>query len=208
VLIDARDIRGYTLASLRGQARVVLQDTVLFAASARDNIACGAPGATREEVEAAARLANAHEFILALPQGYDTVLGERGVTLSHGQRQRIAIARAAVRRAPLLILDEPTTGLDEENHRAVVEALVRLAAGHTTFLVTHDLLFAARAGLVLYFEGGKILERGSHSELMSLNGRYATLYRLQLETGGATSAQEPPRPAVEVVNVPAPNTAE
>jgi ATP-binding cassette subfamily B protein len=179
VLIDGHDVREYTLASLRSRAAVVLQDSVLFAASARDNIAYGAPGASSEEVEAAARLANAHDFIRALPRGYDTDLGERGVTLSHGQRQRIAIARAAVRRAPLLILDEPTTGLDEENQRAVVEALERLAAGRTTFLVTHDLSLAARADEIFYLEGGRILERGSHADLMRAGGRYAALHRLQ-----------------------------
>src|SRR6058998_2407566 len=111
VLIDGRDIREYTLASLRAQMSVVLQDSLLFAATIRDNIAYGAPGTPHEAIEAAARLANAHAFVEALPKGYDTMVGERGVTLSHGQRQRIAIARAATRRAPVLILDEPTTGL-------------------------------------------------------------------------------------------------
>ncbi len=124
-------------------------------------------------------MANAHDFILALPSGYDTVLGERGATLSHGQRQRIAIARAAVRKASLLILDEPTTGLDEENQRAVIEALERLAAGRTTFLITHDLAFAAGASVILYLEGGSILERGTHTDLMRAERRYAALYRMQ-----------------------------
>jgi len=194
VLIDGRDIREYTLASLRAQIGAVLQDNSLFAASAHDNIAYGAPpsphpfpsggegqkrGATREEVEAAAHLANAHDFIRALPQGYDTILGERGVTLSHGQRQRIAIARAAVRKAPLLILDEPTTGLDEENERAVLEALERLAAGRSTFLITHDLRLAAGADLILYLEKGRVLERGTHAELMRAGRRYAAVYQLQ-----------------------------
>jgi ATP-binding cassette, subfamily B, bacterial len=185
VVLDGRDVRDYTLASLRAQISVVLQDSILFAASVWDNIAYGAPGATREEIEAAARLANAHDFIRALPGGYDTVLGERGVTLSHGQRQRIAIARAAVRKAPLLILDEPTTGLDEENQRAVVEALERLSAGHTTFLITHDLPFAARADVIFYLERGRVLERGTHADLMGAQGRYATLYRLQETTAVA-----------------------
>jgi ATP-binding cassette, subfamily B, bacterial len=188
VLFDGRDVREYTLASLRRQASVVLQDNVLFATSVRENIACAAPGVDGAEVEAAARLANAHDFITALPQGYDTVLGERGVTLSHGQRQRIAIARAVVRRAPLLVLDEPTTGLDEENQRAVAEALGRLAAGRTTFLITHDLQLAARADLILYLEGGAVRERGTHAELLRAGGRYAALYRLQ---NGAAPAEDP-----------------
>src|SRR5713101_107144 len=179
VLIDGRDLREYTLTSLRSQVSVVLQDTLLFAASVRDNIAYGAQNATNEEIEAAARLANAHEFIRALPAGYDTPLGERGATLSVGQRQRIAIARAAVRHAPILILDEPATGLDEENQRAVLEALKRLAEGRTTFSVTHDLQHAARADLILYLEHGRVFERGTQQELLQTNGRYANLYRLQ-----------------------------
>ncbi len=167
------------LASLRSQISVVLQDTLLFAASVRDNIAYGAQNATNEEIEKAARLANAHEFIRAMPAGYETTLGERGVTLSAGQRQRIAIARAAVRRAPILILDEPATGLDEENQRAVLEALERLAEGRTTFSITHDLQHAARADLILYLEHGRVFERGTQHELLQTNGRYANLFRLQ-----------------------------
>jgi ATP-binding cassette, subfamily B, bacterial len=183
VLIDGRDVREYTLASLRAQISIVLQDTILFAASVRDNIAFGAPGSSAEAVEEAARLANAHEFIRALPQGYDTVLGERGVTLSGGQRQRVAIARAALRKAPLLILDEPTTGLDEENERAVLEALERLARGRTTFVVAHDLQLASRADLILYLEKGRVVERGAHAELLQGTGRYANLYRRAASNG-------------------------
>jgi ATP-binding cassette subfamily B protein len=194
VLIDGRDVRQYTLGSLRSQISVVLQDSVLFAASVWNNIAHGAADATREEIEAAARLANAHGFIETLPQGYDTVLGERGVTLSHGERQRLALARAAVRKAPILILDEPTTGLDEENERAVVEALERLADGRTTFLITHDLTLASRADLILYLEGGRLLERGSHAELLGAGNRYAALYQLQV----ASSNQEDSSHAVAV----------
>jgi ATP-binding cassette subfamily B protein len=189
VLIDGRDIREYTVASLRTQISVVLQDSLLFAASVRENIAYGAPEATRADVEAAARLANAHDFILGLPRGYETVLGERGVSLSEGQRQRIAIARAAIRRSPILILDEPTTGLDEENERAVIEALQRLAKGRTTLLITHDLQFAARADLVLYLEDGSILEHGTPDELMHAGGRYATL--CQLQTAGSNNGGQP-----------------
>jgi ATP-binding cassette subfamily B protein len=179
ILIDGRDIREYTLASLRRQISVVLQDTVLFATSVRDNIGYGAPGATPEAVAEAARLANADTFIAALPQGYDTVLGERGVTLSGGQRQRIAIARAALRQAPILILDEPTTGLDEESQQAVVEALERLARDRTTFVIAHDLELATHADLILYLEHGQVLEYGTHAELFEGDGRYATLYRKQ-----------------------------
>src|SRR3989441_33454 len=181
LLIDGRDIREFTLESLRAQISVVLQDNVLFAASVRDNIACAAPGASMAEIEEAARLANAHEFISLLPKGYETVLGERGVTLSQGQRQRIAIARAAIRKAPILILDEPTTGLDKRNETAVLQALDRLDSARTTFLITHDLSQAVKADQILYLENGRIVERGTHGELMRLNGRYAGMCRLQGE---------------------------
>ena len=185
VLIDGRDIREYALASLRPQISVVLQDSLLFATTIRDNIAYGASGGPSpppaEAVEAAAGLANAHAFVAALPQGYDTVVGERGVTLSHGQRQRIAIARAAIRRAPIVVLDEPTTGLDKENEWAVIEALERLVAGCTTFLITHDLRLAARADLILYVDAGTVRERGTHAALLRANGRYAALYRMQAD---------------------------
>ncbi|HEY2953019.1 MAG TPA: ABC transporter ATP-binding protein, partial [Verrucomicrobiae bacterium] len=188
VLIDGQDIRKFTLESLRAQISVVLQDNMLFAATVRDNIAHAAPGATPEQVETAARLANAHEFIRSLPRGYETVIGERGVTLSHGQRQRIAIARAAIRQAPILILDEPTTGLDKKNERAVLDALDRLYQGRTTFLISHDLRQAARADLILYLEGGQIIERGTPEEMMRANGRYAALCKLQdaSAAGGTT----------------------
>jgi ATP-binding cassette subfamily B protein len=179
VLVDGRDIREYTLASVRSQMSVVLQDCFLFASPIRENIAYGAPGCPAEEVEAAARLANAHEFICALPSGYDTVLGERGVSLSRGQRQRVAIARAAVRKTPILVLDEATAGLDEENGRAVGEALERLARGRTCVLITHDLQLAARADRILYLDKGVVVEQGTHAELMAVDGRYAALYRLQ-----------------------------
>jgi len=174
VCIDGIDIRAWTLDSLRSRISFVLQDTVLFAASVRDNIAYGAPDVTPETIEAAARLANAHAFIEALPEGYDTVLGERGVNLSTGQRQRIAIARAAVRAAPVLILDEPTTGLDERNEREVIAALERLAEGRTTFLITHNLAHAARADRVAFLEDGRTVETGSHQSLLARGGRYAS----------------------------------
>ncbi len=183
ILIDGQDIREYKLDSLRQQISVVLQDSILFAASVRENIAYGKIGATESEIKSAARLANAHSFILNLTQSYDTMLGERGATLSGGQRQRIAIARAAIREAPLIILDEPTTGLDSANERAVNTALEHLTLGKTTFIISHNLRAVANAELILYLEGGKILERGTHEELMQLGGHYATLYRLQATVG-------------------------
>ena len=188
ITIDGEDIRNYTINSLRAQISVVLQDSLLFAATVWENIAYGNPGATKEEIIQAACLVNAHDFIMQnLPQGYDTFLGERGVTLSGGQRQRIAIARAAVRRAPILILDEPTTGLDGGNELVVLDALKRLTEGNTTFLIVHDLEIAARADMILYLENGTILEKGTHQQMIEFDGRYATLYQQQVrkkkETG-------------------------
>jgi ATP-binding cassette subfamily B protein len=194
VMIDGRDIREFTLESLRSQISAVLQDNLLFASSVRENIAHGAPEASLETITAAAKLANAHEFVMGLPQGYDTVLGERGVTLSQGQRQRLAIARAAIRKAPILILDEPMTGLDKNNEQAVVESLERLDYGCTTFLITHDMRHAARADSILYLQGGRILEHGTHTELLRVDGHYAALFRLQ-----ATGVEEKGRTQTPVL---------
>lgn len=191
ILIDDHDLREYKLESLRRQVSIVLQESVLFAVSVRDNIAYGSLGATDAEIEAAAQLANAHEFIMELPQGYDTLLGERGATLSGGQRQRIAIARAAVRKARIVILDEPTVGLDNENEHAVTEALERLTQSCTTFLITHDLRGAVSADQILYIEKGKILESGTHDELMHLGERYAALYQLQMAIGSSADDRDP-----------------
>ncbi|WAL58706.1 ABC transporter ATP-binding protein [Thermocoleostomius sinensis] len=179
ILIDGHDLREYKLDSLRRQISIVLQDSVLFATTVRENIAYGCLGASDREVEAAAKLANAHDFILRLPQGYNTILGERGATLSGGQRQRIAIARAAIRKAPIVILDEPTTGLDNESERSVSEALDRLTQGCTTFLISHNLRATEHADQIFYIENGTILERGTHCELMQAGGSYANLYQLQ-----------------------------
>lgn len=183
ILIDGHDLREYKVDSLRQQISIVLQESVLFAVSVRDNIAYGCLNANDAEIEAAARLANAHDFIEDLPLGYDTVLGERGATLSGGQRQRIAIARAAVRQSPIVILDEPTTGLDQENERAVSEALERLTQNSTTFWITHNLKAAEQADDILYIEGGRVLEQGTHSELMCLSGKYAAMYAVQSAIG-------------------------
>ena len=198
VLIDGADIRQFTLESLRSQMSVVLQDNLLFVGTVRENIACTTPEASPEQVEAAARLANAHDFIVALPQGYDTLVGERGVTLSHGQRQRIAIARAAVRPAPILILDEPMTGLDRRSERAVIEALKAVYSKRTTFLITHDLRHAARASLILYLEHGRIVERGTHDDLIKARGRYSALWRMH--SAASVEAVAEPTPVGAVTN--------
>jgi ATP-binding cassette, subfamily B, bacterial len=179
ILIDGHDLREYKIDSLRRQISIVLQDSILFASTVRENIVYGCLEASDAEVEAAAKLANAHEFIVKLPQGYDTVLGERGATLSGGQRQRIAIARAAIRRAPIVILDEPTTGLDNHSEQVVNSALRRLTQGCTTFIISHNLHIIEQVNQILYIEDGKVCEQGTHQELMQLNGRYAKLYQVQ-----------------------------
>ena len=179
ILIDGCDIRDYTLESLRAQIAVVLQDSPLFVATIYENIALGLADRDKSDVVAAVRLAGAYDFVRQLPQGFDTVVGERGTTLSQGQRQRLAIARAIVREAPILVLDEPTTGLDEESERAIVEAIDVCARGRTVLLITHDLRLAARAHRILYLESGRLLEQGTHAQLIETGGRYATLYRMQ-----------------------------
>ncbi len=178
ILIDGTDVRRYTLPSLREQVAVVLQESVLFGATIRENIAYGKLDATTEEIVAAAKAANAHDFILELENGYDTVIGERGETLSGGQRQRIAIARALIRNAPILILDEPMTGLDVESEAKVWEALKRLMAGKTCLLISHDLRVVADADLVLVLEDGRIVEGGAPSDLIARDGQYRHLYQL------------------------------
>ena len=185
ILIDGVDIREYRRESLRRQIGLVLQKSILFGATVRENIAYGRPEASLEQIVAAAEVAKADEFIRDLEEGYDTVIGERGATLSGGQQQRIAIARALIRDAPILILDEPMTGLDVESEAKVREALDRLMAGKTCIMITHDLPSIADADLVLLLEEGRILGRGTHAELLASSGRYRQLYTLSLEQPSA-----------------------
>jgi ABC-type multidrug transport system fused ATPase/permease subunit len=179
VRMDGVDVKDYKRKSLRRQIGIVLQESVLFGTTIRENIAYGKLDANDEEIVAAAEAANAHEFIAQLEDGYETVLGERGDTLSGGQRQRIAIARAVIRETPILILDEPMTGLDVESEARVKEALDRLMAGKTCFLITHDLHSVTDADLVLVLEEGRIVERGNHSALMAGGSQYRHLHELK-----------------------------
>jgi ATP-binding cassette subfamily B protein len=186
VLIDGHDVRGVRLASLRQQVGIVPQESFLFPISIAENIAYGRPSAARAEIEAAARAANAHDFIARLPEGYDTVLGERGATLSGGERQRLSIARAFLRDAPILILDEPTSALDAETERLIFDALHRLTQGRTTFIIAHRLSTARRANRILVLQAGEIVESGTHEELLTQRGRYAHLHELQQPSTAAT----------------------
>jgi len=179
VRIDGIDVRDYTLKSLRDQLGFVLQDSLLFSGTIWENISYGRPDADPEDTINAARLANAHDFILGLRHGYGTVVGERGATLSGGQRRRIAIARAMVRNSPILILDEPTTGLDAGSERAVVEALERLMEGRTCLVIAHHLDTIRSSDLILVVKDAGIVERGTHAELMAAGGVYWELYTLQ-----------------------------
>lgn len=179
IRIDGRDTREFTMKSVREQISFVLQDTLLFRASIWENIAYGKPGAPRREIIRAAEVANAHEFIQKMPEGYDTMLGERGVTLSGGQRQRIAIARAVIRDTPILILDEPTSGLDAASEEAVVEALDRLMKNRTTILIAHHLGTIRHADIIFVVKDSELVEQGSHEELLAKAGIYADLYKIQ-----------------------------
>jgi subfamily B ATP-binding cassette protein MsbA len=181
ILVDGLDTRQVTLSSLRAQIGIVTQETVLFDDTIAANIAYGRPQATRAEIEAAARAAHAHEFIVTLDNGYDTTIGERGQRLSGGQRQRLAIARAILRDSPILILDEATSALDAESEALVQDALSNLMLDRTSFVIAHRLSTVRRASAIVVLEHGQIVEAGTHEELLARGGACAKLYELQLQ---------------------------
>ena len=179
ITIDGHDLRDVSVASIRSQIGVVTQETVLFNDTLRNNIAYGQPGIPQKQVEAAARAALAHDFIMELPNGYETVIGEKGVRLSGGERQRIAIARALLKNAPILILDEATSALDSESEALVQSALQNLMAGRTVVVIAHRLSTVRRADRIAVIENGTIADIGTHEQLMQKLGTYRRLYELQ-----------------------------
>ena len=185
VLIDGTDIRDFKLADLRQQVGFVLQETVLFRGTIRENIAYGRPDASEDEIIAAAKLANADEFISRMPQGYGSLVGERGDTLSGGQRQRIGIARAVIRNSPVMILDEPTAALDTESEKLVIEGLERLMKGRTVIMIAHRLSTLKDADKIIVLKDGVVAEEGSNDELIARGGVYAELHRIQFGTSPA-----------------------
>jgi ABC-type multidrug transport system fused ATPase/permease subunit len=192
ILLDGRDVKSITLRSLRQQISIVLQEPLLFSASIADNIRYGRLDASVDEIVAAAKAANAHDFVSALPEGYDTVLGERGAQLSGGERQRVAVARAFLKNAPILILDEPTSSIDSRTEAVILDALDRLMVGRTTFLVAHRLSTLRSVSSILVLDGGRVVEHGTHDELLQRRGLYWQLHSVQ--TGQGDPLLEPLEP--------------
>ncbi|MFF2325691.1 MULTISPECIES: ABC transporter ATP-binding protein [unclassified Streptomyces] len=192
ILLDGTDLRELRLSELRENVAVVLQETLVFHGTVRENIAYGRPDATEADIVAAARAADAHDFIQQLPEGYDTVVGQRGRTLSGGQAQRLAIARAMIRDAPVLVLDEPTTGLDARSGHRIMEPLRRLMAGRTTVVISHNLLTVRDATSTVVLDRGRVVESGTHEDLLLRGGTYARLHRLNGVPGPAPAG--PPSP--------------
>ena len=184
ILIDGQDISGVSRNSLRHQTGYVGQDVYLFRDTIRENIAFGKVGASEAEIIAAARAACAHDFIMGFPLGYDTPVGEHGAQLSGGQRQRVAVARALVKNAPIILLDEATAALDSESEKLVQEAIEHLCQNRTTIVIAHRLHTIMHADAILVVEGGEIVERGRHDELLRRGGRYASFFRLQHREAG------------------------
>jgi ATP-binding cassette, subfamily B, bacterial MsbA len=193
IVIDQQNITQVSRRSLRRHVAYVGQDVFLFRGSIRENIAFGKPGASEDEIVAAAKGAYAHDFIMAFPRGYDTPVGEHGLQLSGGQRQRISIARALIKNAPIILLDEATAALDSESELQVREAMEHLFLGRTTLAIAHRLHTVSHADRIFVIEGGQVVESGRHDELLRKSGRYASFYRLQLK-------EQEPRPAIAAVS--------
>jgi ABC-type transport system involved in Fe-S cluster assembly fused permease/ATPase subunit len=194
ISIDGMDIRDVTQESLRKMIGIVPQDTVLFNDSIFYNIQYARPEASKEEVLEAARMANLHDFISALPEGYDTLVGERGLKLSGGEKQRVAIARVILKKPPILVFDEATSSLDSESEKAILSSLKQISQHHTTLVIAHRLSTIVDADRIIVMDNGKIIESGTHQSLLDSNGKYAAMWRLQQEK------QNSPEPPVSLVN--------